>query len=141
MRRVEEGIQRAVADYLDLCLPDHAVWFHCPNQRGGRSKVENVILKRMGVKPGVPDVIIISSSDRLTKHFHYHRVPMVICIELKAPRKYLSTSQKKMKRRLEDNGVLYGPVCRSVEDVSDFLNPLLPMKGRSGGAPRRHTRS
>jgi len=121
MRRIEEGIQRAVADYLDLCLPDHAVWFHCPNG-GGRSKAEAGAFKAQGVKAGVPDILI----------FHRHPFPITYAIELKAPGKYLSPAQKDMKAQLEGCGVVYGPVCRSVDDVKAFLKPLLPM---------RHTRS
>lgn len=35
-------------------------WFHCPNE-GKRSGKMAAILKRMGLKPGVPDIIILDT--------------------------------------------------------------------------------
>ena len=63
IKRPEELIHRAIADYLALIAPRGNprapfIWFHVPNG-GGRSKVEGAILKSMGTLAGVPDVLII----------------------------------------------------------------------------------
>lgn len=51
----EDNLQKAVARYLDLV---GAFWFHCPNG-GSRNGIEAAKLKAMGVKPGIPDCLIL----------------------------------------------------------------------------------
>jgi hypothetical protein len=51
----EDDFQKAVANYLDMI---GAFWFHCPNG-GSRNAIEAKKLKGMGVKSGVPDVLIL----------------------------------------------------------------------------------
>jgi hypothetical protein len=50
----EDNFQKAVARYLDA---KGVLWFHCPNG-GHRNVAEAAKLKAMGVKAGVPDVLI-----------------------------------------------------------------------------------
>lgn len=52
--RPESEDQIAVANFLDLTK---LLWMHTPNG-GKRDKVTAAILKRMGVKAGVPDFLI-----------------------------------------------------------------------------------
>lgn len=51
----EDNLQKAVARYLDLI---GSFWFHCPNG-GSRNGIEAAKLKGMGVKPGIPDCMIL----------------------------------------------------------------------------------
>jgi hypothetical protein len=51
----EDALQKSVAKYLDAV---NAFWYHCPNG-GSRNGIEAAKLKAMGVKPGVPDCMII----------------------------------------------------------------------------------
>lgn len=55
--RPEEDLHKPVAAWLDANLVD-AWCCHVPNG-GGRSKAEGAAFKAMGVKPGVPDHLII----------------------------------------------------------------------------------
>jgi len=50
----EDDFQIMIATYLDL---KKVVWFHCPNG-GNRNPKEAYKLKQMGVKAGVPDILI-----------------------------------------------------------------------------------
>jgi hypothetical protein len=50
----EDNFQKSVARYLDS---KGVLWFHCPNG-GHRNVAEAAKLKAMGVKAGVPDVLI-----------------------------------------------------------------------------------
>ncbi len=52
--REEDGIQKTVADTLDAL---GVLWCHVPNG-GKRSPIEAAIMKGLGVKPGVPDIMI-----------------------------------------------------------------------------------
>ena len=51
----EDALQKSVAKYLDSV---GAFWYHCPNG-GSRNGIEAAKLKVMGVKPGVPDCMIL----------------------------------------------------------------------------------
>ena len=118
MKRPEEALHRAVAQFLDLALPEDAVWFHPPNG-GARSKAEAGIFKAMGVKPGVPDVVII-----------YRSQP--IFIELKAPGETPSKTQKEMHNRLMLAGALVYPAATRIEEVEGFLCAIMPLKAATG---------
>ena len=115
--RPEEALQRAVASYLDLALPHDAVWFHPPNG-GARSKAEAGIFKAMGVKAGVPDIIVIYRG-------------RVVCIELKAPGGTCSPAQKLMHAQLSAAGALIYTATR-IEDVESFLRVIIPLKATTG---------
>jgi hypothetical protein len=57
-RRPEQILQRAVLQHLDVRATPGTYWFHVGNG-GWRSPVEARIFKGLGVKPGVPDLILI----------------------------------------------------------------------------------
>jgi hypothetical protein len=56
--RPEDQIQRAVFDHLRMRSAPGVYAFHVPNG-GWRSHIEAAILKGLGVRAGVPDVIAI----------------------------------------------------------------------------------
>jgi hypothetical protein len=58
--RPEDQIQRAVFDHLRVRSAPNVFAFH-PANGGWRSRVEAKILKGLGVRAGVPDVIAIKS--------------------------------------------------------------------------------
>ncbi len=115
--RPEEVLQRATARYLDLALPDDAVWFHCPSG-GARSKAEAGIFKAMGVKPGIPDIIVIYRG-------------RMIAIELKAARGRSSPAQKDMHERLRAAGA-YVYTTKRIEDVEIILRTFMPLTATTG---------
>jgi hypothetical protein len=57
-RRPEAQIQRAVFDHLRLRAAPGVFAFHVPNG-GYRKPIEAAIMKGLGVKAGVPDVVAI----------------------------------------------------------------------------------
>ena len=119
----EEALQRATAAYLDLALPTDAVFFHPPNG-GARSRAEAGIFKAMGVKAGVPDIIVI----------HQGRVA---AIELKAPGGTLSPAQKNMHARLSLAGALVYTAMR-IEQVEGFLRGCgVPLRATTGALPHK----
>ena len=119
MNRPEEALQRQVAAFLDIALPEDAVWWHTPNQRGTRSRVENMILKGLGVKAGIPDVMILWRGQ-------------LYCIELKAPGGYFSTQQRAMREQLMLAGAKYVSEKRSLDEVIASLTFWrIPLKARA----------
>jgi len=62
MRNYEESaIQKAVCQHLDLRGVKGLVYFSVPNQGIASGKIRGAILKSMGVKSGVSDLIIFYS--------------------------------------------------------------------------------
>lgn len=119
MNRPEEALQRSVAAFLDVALPPDAVWWHTPNQRGTRQKWENQLLKGLGTKAGIPDVLILWSGE-------------LFCIELKAKGQYFSKAQKETRARLQIAGAAYGEEKRSLDSVIRWLKAMdIPLKARA----------
>jgi hypothetical protein len=112
----EDALQKQVAGFLNTSLGQDAVWWHTPNG-GSRNKVEAAKLKGMGVKPGVPDVLIFWPAG-------------CMAIELKSDAGRVQPSQAEMMRALEVCG-FYVAVCRSLNEVQDALRAArVPMRGR-----------
>jgi len=77
--RPEDAIQRAVFDHLRVRAAPGVFAFH-PANGGWRSRIEASILKGLGVRAGVPDVIAIHRGQAFT-------------LELKAPGGKLTEAQ------------------------------------------------
>jgi len=86
----ESNFQITAAIFLDSC---RIIWFHPPNG-GSRNAREAANLKKQGVKPGVPDIIIMEAR----KGFHG------FVIELKVGRNKPSPYQLIMLKNLKDRG-------------------------------------
>ena len=107
--RPEEGLHRAVVDFLSVYHSRGLLAYcHVPNG-GRRSKAEAGAFEAMGVRDGVPDLLIWTPNGR---HF---------AIEVKASRRaVLSDAQVVWHSTLESLGHrVY--VCRSVDDVERCL--------------------
>ena len=111
----EDRLQISVARFLDVALPDGAVWFAVPNG-GSRDVREAAKLKAMGVKSGIPDLCIVYRG-------------RVIFIELKTPKGRTAPTQEAVMSALTMAGAVIN-VCRSLEDVQAFVASIIPLKGR-----------
>lgn len=121
MRRPEQALHLAVAQLLEAVLPrSGAIWCHIPNGGARRKRrnangqaycPEGAVLKRMGVRPGMPDIQIIAPGPRL------------VYIELKAKGGRLSEAQREMHRQLEAVGADVR-ICSTVEQVRDAMSEL-----------------
>jgi hypothetical protein len=108
----EQQIQRAVVDYLRLLENLGELFFyHCPNG-GWRSKAEAGIFKSLGVRAGVPDLVLLFPGGRTA------------FIEIKAPGGRLSASQKAFKNAAEYFGFPFAE-CRAVDEVERFVRSLI----------------
>lgn len=107
INRPEETIHRALAAFLDTALPSDSYWFSVPNQRGTRKRFEMGILQALGVKSGVPDIIILVRGQ-------------FIGLEVKAPKGTLNDNQKAASDRIFKSGGLYS-VVRSPEEAERYL--------------------
>ncbi len=112
----ETAFQIAVAQYLDLALPEDAVWTTIP--AGGGGKVRGARLKAMGYKAGWPDLQVVYRGQ-------------LICIELKSAKGRLAPTQKAMHGRLTNAGALVY-TARCIEQVEGFLRASVPLRATTG---------
>lgn len=115
MRRPEQDLQRDVADLLDKA---GFLWCHVPNG-GGRSRTEAAIMAGMGVKRGVPDILIFRP-----KIFSRESVMLFgVAIELKAGKGKETPEQKYWAQELTNAGWLV-QTCRSLGEVIGVLQHI-----------------
>jgi len=109
-RQSEQSLHRAVAQYLDAALPADCWWTTFP--AGGGGKIRGAQLKAMGLKAGVPDILIMRE---------WNLGPAVLWIELKAPQKAgPGITQRLCHNKLNAVGC-HVAVCRSLDDVQETL--------------------
>lgn len=113
--RPEQALHIAVAQYLDAVLPlENLFWTSIENNP--RSRIAGALAKARGVRPGIPDVLII-----------WLGIPH--WIELKAAAGSLSKVQRDVLPALERAGCRT-TVCRSVSDVAGALDRWgIPQRG------------
>jgi hypothetical protein len=113
----ETALQIAVVGFLAIALDPETIVFHCPNG-GRRDKREAAILKAMGTRPGVADLILL------------HRA-RAFCVELKDPSGgRQSIDQLDFAAHCATAGVPYA-ICRSVVEVEHVLRQWgLPLRAR-----------
>ena len=125
--RPEQVLQKQVAAFLDAALVPPAFWFHCPNG-GARSKVEGAIFKAMGVKPGIPDCIVVWNADG--KDIFLGPVPQILAIELKAKNGRETPDQRRKLAQFKAVGASVA-VCKSLDEVIAALTQAgVHMRGR-----------
>lgn len=108
----EAQLQITIMEYLRHALPEGSLAIHVPNG-GYRLMSEGRRFKRMGVKAGVLDILIISQQLGSLR-------PHVVWLEVKSEKGKLSTAQHQMMRLLDDLGCA-AYVVRSLEHVEEVL--------------------
>ena len=113
----EDELQKLVASYLKIGLPDGSVFHHSPNS-GTRHINFKMKLQGFGTQFGWPDLEIFCPNTP------------AIFIELKRakPRGKLSLNQALLRDRFQNLNLHWG-LCRTLDEVVDFLSPLVPLKG------------
>lgn len=114
MNRPEQAVQKAIVDFLEVSLPAQSSFYcHVPNG-GWRGKIEAAILKRLGVKAGVPDLLVLASGQ------------CPIWFEVKAPkpnRGVLTPAQRDVMEHLSGLGCH----CFEVDCVEHVETALLAL--------------
>jgi len=109
----EIELQIAVMDMLGYALTDNAMALHIANQ-GKRSPRFGSELKRMGMLPGVADIVVFWEGG-------YAIGPRVGWIELKSEDGRASPAQENFAKRVVHIGHRYA-LCRSVDEVLNYLD-------------------
>ena len=114
MKYLEDTLQKSCVQWFDLQYR-HISWalFHVPNG-GTRNAKEAAKFKGMGVRSGVPDLMLI-----IPRHgFHY------LALELKVGKNRQTENQKWYQFNMTENGGRYA-VIRSLDDFIDTVNDYL----------------
>ena len=110
----EDDLQRQVASWLDVALPDGCVYHHSPNE--GRRHINYINrLKKMGTKYGWPDLELFCPGTA-TKSGNNE-----------AKRGVMNENQRRMRDQIIEAGFAWA-LCKSIEDVTEFLTPLVKLK-------------
>lgn len=119
MRNPEAQLQRAVASYLSLVLPDKVMWSAIGH--GGGGKIRGAQLKGMGLRRGLADFYIA---------WYTINGQQTLWIELKSKDGRQSDEQKQFQTCVENIGHSY-IICRSIDEVVNaiILNAV-PTKAR-----------
>lgn len=109
----ERQIQCAIASVLDKL---GVLWLHVPNE-GKRHRIQGARLRAMGLKPGVPDILILESAPSKTN-------VRGVAIELKRKRGgRLSENQTKWLESLRRRG-FHAVVCKGYHAAIKELEEL-----------------
>ena len=114
----ESSIQTAIMRYLDHALPASYRAFAIPNG-GKRDRITGAIMKREGVKAGVPDIAIVRGGGHIA------------FLEVKNEKGRLSNSQQEFRDWCGANSVPFA-IVRGVADAEAFLLDLgIPIRARA----------
>jgi len=123
LEETEDQLHVRIGQWLDVVLPPGAVWHHSPNE-GNRHVAYKVKQKRMGTRAGWPDIEIFCPGDQSKVGNS-----IAIFIEVKRPGGKLSANQAMMREKLELAGCFW-QLCKSVDQVHEYLNGLIKLRGK-----------
>lgn len=106
-RHPEDDLQEAVCKHLDILEAQGRLKYFAVPNGGTRRKFEAARFKKMGVKSGVPDLVILAP-------------PHALFVELKAPLGRTSENQEAWIGWLTSAGYAVA-ICRSIDEVKEFL--------------------
>lgn len=119
MKNPEAQLQRAVASYLSLVLPDKVMWSAIGH--GGGGKIRGAQLKGMGLRRGLADFYIA---------WYTINGQQTLWIELKSKDGRQSDEQKQFQTCVENIGHSY-IICRSIDGVVNaIILCAVPTKAR-----------
>lgn len=127
MHESEHDIQIALFDFLALVqyqIPETQFILHVPNGEY-RTKATAARLKRMGVRPGVPDILILVPANG------YHGMT----IELKKPGGRLSEHQERWARELITRDY-YAITCTDWQTAAAAILEYLGYRPEKYGLPK-----
>jgi len=130
MRRPEQALAIAAAQYLRLALRPPTVWFAIDHGAGRMAPAAAGLLKARGGRRGVPDILVMHPDGMLTA---------VLGVELKAGKGRASAEQGAMAAAFDLANAHY-IFCRSLEEVEGAVVtagiPLFATVGARGSIRR-----
>jgi hypothetical protein len=116
----EQLIHRTVVQHLEFRAVPGCFWFHVGNG-GYRRPIEGNIFKGLGVKAGIPDLILIRNGS-------------VFGLELKADRGRLTRAQAAAHQQMRDAGVVVETAV-GLDQALDILEGWALLVGKANVSP------
>lgn len=111
MNRLEQSFQQTVVQFIDRAAPG-LLFFHVPNSSGNRGARLGGIMKSMGLRAGVPDLVFVLPNAKIG------------FLELKAGKGSLSKSQREFRDEAQERGCPWAE-ARTLTEVWDALEAWL----------------
>jgi len=127
MKTREQDLNIAVADYLTLQYPD-VLFCHIANERK-TSKLRGGKFKQMGVKSGMPDVMIFKT--KIEDDEFGLKITPGLAIELKIKPNTLTENQQEILQKLKKENWLT-KVCYSFDEAKEFIDSELNKNHNDG---------
>jgi hypothetical protein len=116
LRPTEQQIHRALVGHLTARPVPNLFWCHVPNG-GWRSPIEAKIFRGLGVKAGVPDLILVKAGQ-------------VYGLEIKTERGRLSNTQRDTIEAMRAAGAIVG-VAHGIDEAIAWLERHDLLRGRA----------
>lgn len=124
----ESQFQKAAMEYLRLVLLPPAFAFHVPNE-GKRSKWVGAELKKQGMLPGAPDILI------------FYPTGKVLGFELKSASGTMTQSQKDFQAMAGQCGVPVTTI-RTIDELEQTLSLCsVPTRASKSNSKQKETRN
>lgn len=121
MKRLEDNLQRCVVELLKAYKATKGIEYFAVPNGGKRSRVEAAIMSGLGVRAGVPDlVVLIPSMVPLDGIRGSRSRPRTLFLELKAGKNKLSDAQQGWAEWLKDAEFTWAEI-RTVTEVDELL--------------------
>ena len=111
MRHNEEHLQEVCVRWFDLQYPQYRLLLHHSPNGGRRNVREAARFKKMGVRAGFPDLILLLPCHQ----YHYLAIELKTCVGRQ------SEHQSSMMMAMEEHGGMY-VIVRSIEDFIGIVN-------------------
>jgi hypothetical protein len=113
----EAQLQKLVADYLHVSLPDGSIFHHSPNE--GKAHIAwRIKQKKAGMRTGWPDLEIFCPGVQ------------PIFIELKVGKNRITPDQNKTLNALASCGCVTA-VCKTLDEVRAVIEKIVKLKERT----------
>ena len=113
----EDNLQIECVRWVDFMHEELSPLLFHPKNGGKSNQIEGARFKRMGVRKGVPDLILLVAN----KEFN------ALCLELKSDKGRQSQSQKEWQKVAEKNKIKY-MVIKSLQEFINEINNYLKIK-------------
>ena len=113
MKHPEDDIQRACIMWLEMMRKRGRLEYYAVPNGGKRNAITGAILKTLGVRAGVPDLVVLLPGNAASP-------PKSVYIELKAPGGSLTPGQRDWRDWLTANGFEWA-LCKSVDELSTVV--------------------
>ena len=119
----EDDVHISIVEWFEVVKPEGAVLHHSPNESWKSNVSWRMKQKRMGVRHGFPDLLILCPMDHWKWSHHY----APILLEVKTAKGIISQNQESCISDLK-NADCHVHIVRSIDDAAECLIKYMELK-------------